>query len=83
MKRFVAVLGEEGRGWRTTVREGDPRMVVLRALIKFKADVVVLGTHGRSGISHFLLGSVAEWILHEAPCDVLIGRPERFTFELP
>ncbi len=83
MKKFVAVFGDDGRAWRTTVREGDPRMVVVRALSKFKADLVVLGTHGRSGISHFLLGSVAEWILHEASCDVLIGRPERFTFELP
>jgi nucleotide-binding universal stress UspA family protein len=43
----------------------------------------VLGTHARSGLSHALLGSVAEWLARAAPCDVAVTRAERFTFEFP
>ena len=83
MRELLSDVGAGARGWQTTVQEGDPRIVLIHELEKRAADVVVLGTHGRSGLSHFLLGSAAEWVLHEAPCDVLIGRPARFTFELP
>ena len=38
-------------------------------------DLIVMGTHGRSGISHLLLGSVAEHIVRRAPCSVLTVRP--------
>ncbi|MCX5812857.1 MAG: universal stress protein [Proteobacteria bacterium] len=39
-------------------------------------DLVVMGTHGRSGIEHILIGSVAEKILRRSPCPVLIIRPK-------
>jgi nucleotide-binding universal stress UspA family protein len=39
-------------------------------------DLVVMGTHGRSGIEHILIGSVAEKILRKSPCPVLIIRPK-------
>lgn len=41
------------------------------------------GTHGRSGISHALVGSVAEWVIENATVDVLVARPARVSFELP
>lgn len=40
-------------------------------------DLVVTGTHSRKGIRHLILGSVAERIVREAPCTVLVARPER------
>lgn len=39
------------------------------------ADLVVVGTHGRAGLEHFLLGSVAERVVQHAPCTVLVARP--------
>jgi nucleotide-binding universal stress UspA family protein len=48
-----------GAEWHAVVRFGDPRTVILREVKARRADLVVLGTHGRSGLSHFLLGSVA------------------------
>jgi nucleotide-binding universal stress UspA family protein len=39
--------------------------------------------HVRSGLAHALVGSVAEWVIASAPCDVLVARPRSFTFELP
>lgn len=83
MKELLDELGEDATGFRTAIRRGDPRTVLVRELVRRRADLAVLGTHGRTGLSHLLLGSVAEWVLKNAPCDVLIGRPERFTFELP
>ncbi|MGL4250396.1 MAG: universal stress protein [Aeromonas sp.] len=39
-----------------------------------KADLIVMGSHGRSGISHLLVGSVAESVVRHAPCPVLVVR---------
>lgn len=42
-------------------------------------DLIVIGTHGRSGVPHVLLGSVAERVVQHAPCSVLTIRPERLV----
>jgi len=48
------------------------------------ADLIVIGTHGRGGLSHALLGSVAEKVVRKAPCPVLTVRPEMHsTFAHP
>lgn len=65
------------------LRQGDPRLVILDEAERLRADLVALGTHGRSGLAHALLGSVAESVIMSARCDVLVARPVRFTFELP
>lgn len=74
-----------GPGPRVTpvIRKGDPRTVLLREAARRHAELVVVGTHARSGLAHALLGSVAEWVLRAAPCDVLVARPRRFSFRLP
>lgn len=69
--------------FRAVVRSGDARSAVLTEAQRCHADLIALGTHGRSGLAHALIGSVAEWIVAAAPCDVLVSRPVRFTFELP
>jgi nucleotide-binding universal stress UspA family protein len=68
---------------RLRVRKGDPRVALLREVLSERADLLVVGTHARSGIAHALLGSVAEWVIRAAPCDVAVTRPVRFSFELP
>jgi nucleotide-binding universal stress UspA family protein len=47
---------------------------ILRAARDDGSDLIVLGTHGRTGIRHALLGSVAERVLRLAPCPVLVAR---------
>lgn len=83
LRRLHEMLGGEARGWRLVLRKGDPRVVIVREVQRQRADLIVLGTHGRSGISHALVGSVAEWVIGEVPCDVVITRPTRYCFELP
>ena len=46
-------------------------------------DLVVMGTHGRSGIEHILIGSVAEKVVRKSPCPVLTVRPKDKTFKMP
>ena len=66
-----------------TVRTGDARAVILEEARRSGAELLICGTHARVGIAHALLGSVAETMIAAAPCDVLVTRPTRFTFELP
>lgn len=43
---------------------------------RYRADLIVMSTHGRTGVSHFLLGSVAEQVVRKAPCPVLTLNPQ-------
>ena len=52
---------------------------ILRVAEELDVDLIVLGTHGRSGIARFFLGSVAQWIAQRAPCDVLAARDDTPT----
>jgi len=56
------------------IRIGDPAKVILMAAETLAADVVVMATHGRTGISRMLMGSVTERVLRDSPCPVLTVR---------
>lgn len=56
---------------RHRLAEGEPGEEILAAAAAEKADLVVMGTHGRSGLAHLLTGSVAEAVLRKARCPVL------------
>jgi universal stress protein A len=53
---------------------GEPRAAIVAAARDLQADVIVVGTHGRKGLSRVLLGSVAEWVVHHAPCATWLVR---------
>jgi universal stress protein A len=53
---------------------GDPATAIVERASSGKYDLLVLGTHGRTGLSHLLLGSVAEKVVRRAPCAVLTVR---------
>lgn len=55
---------------------GDASTTIVDQALKTKADLIVIGTHGRRGFKRLLLGSVAETVLHEAPCPVLTVSPQ-------
>jgi len=54
--------------------EGDPAAEIVRMAQKIECDLIVMGTHGRTGLGRLLMGSVAEMVLREAPCPVLTVR---------
>ena len=46
-------------------------------------DLIIIGTHGRTGLEHILIGSVAERVLRKSPCPVLTVRPKSRQFKMP
>lgn len=65
-----------GKGFRvsTVMREGDVRREIVQEAEKWKARLIVLGSHSRHGIARVLLGSVSEYVARHAPCSVEIVR---------
>jgi nucleotide-binding universal stress UspA family protein len=61
------------------VRWGSPVDSIVSYAIDHRVGMIVIATHGRTGLSHVLLGSVAEHIVREAPCPVLTIRDNRRT----
>jgi nucleotide-binding universal stress UspA family protein len=53
---------------------GDPAIEIVKAAREWPADLIVVGSHGRQGVSRMLLGSVAEAVTRHAPCPVLVIR---------
>jgi nucleotide-binding universal stress UspA family protein len=69
--------------WLPVIRRGDARSAILAEIATRHCDLAALGTHGRAGLAHVVLGSVAEHVVASAACDVLVARPTRFTFAMP
>jgi nucleotide-binding universal stress UspA family protein len=59
---------------RAVVVEGDPVTQILRVAREEKVDLVVIASHGRAGVRHFLLGSVVERVIRGAQCPLLVIR---------
>ncbi len=74
LTKRVATLREAGLGARWIVRSGMPAEEIVDAAAKEGADMIVIGTHGRSGLPRLILGSVAERVIRQAPCPVLSVR---------
>jgi nucleotide-binding universal stress UspA family protein len=58
-----------------TAAEGEVAATVVNQAVEMRTDLLVMGTHGRSGFDRFFLGSVAEKVLRKAPCPVLTVPP--------
>jgi len=56
------------------VREGDPRSAIVDEAEQWGADLIVVGSHGRTGLKRWLLGSVAQAVVGHAPCSVEVVR---------
>ncbi len=62
---------------------GLPFMEIIKAAREQKADMIVMGTHGRTGLEHVLMGSVAEKVVRKAPCPVLTVKHPDHEFKMP
>ena len=65
------------------VRTGVPFLEIIRYAKELEIDLIVLGTHGRTGLAHVLLGSVAERVVRKSPCPVLTVHPKGHQFVMP
>ncbi len=71
LARHEAELRESGHSVESVVREGYAATAIVDEANELGADLIVIGTHGLSGLKHMLLGSVAERVVQKAPCPVL------------
>jgi len=91
MRDYLASLEERGvdvRG-RLQLVHDEPSRAIVDLATKEGFDLIVIGTHGRTGMAHMLHGSVAERVVRHAPCPVLTirmpdeGRARRVTMPIP
>jgi nucleotide-binding universal stress UspA family protein len=70
----LAHVKEAGLQADSAIVEGIPFQVIIETAESRDVDLIVMGTHGRTGLTHALMGSVAEKVVRLAPCPVLVTR---------
>lgn len=86
VKKYESMLADHDTGGveiEQRIREGHPYVEIVREAAREKVDLIVIGTHGRSGLDHILFGSVAEKVVRKAPCPVLSVKPRGHRFRMP
>lgn len=72
---YAVRVREAGVECRTVIESGKPSQVIVEIARANQVNMIIMGTHGHSGIPHMMLGSVADKVLRLAPCPVLVVRP--------
>jgi len=83
MEKWVAEAAKAVTGVERMVVRGVPFVEIIRTAREKGADIIVIGTHGRTGIDHMLFGSTAEKVVRKAHCPVLTVRTEGKAFKMP
>ena len=74
LERTATTLRASGFDVTWMIQEGDPRIAILDDANAWDADLIVMGSHGRSGLQRWLMGSVSDAIARHASCSVEIVR---------
>jgi nucleotide-binding universal stress UspA family protein len=80
---FLKKIDLSGVEYDRLLRKGIPSNEIVETAREQQAQLIVVGTHGRSGIKHMLIGSDAEEVVRNAPCDIVVVKPEKFSFSMP
>jgi nucleotide-binding universal stress UspA family protein len=72
LEAFAGEFMHKERKVRTIIREGDPGGNIVELAEQEGVDLVVIATHGRTGLKRFVFGSVAEKVVRHSPCPVLV-----------
>lgn len=83
-KTRLSALGKKQAGEEilidTAVLSGSPHVEIIEAAKTLKIDLIVIGTHGYTGLDHALMGSTAEKVVRHAPCPVFVVRKKEHEF---
>ncbi len=74
MEKFCRTHLEDFSHYETFVLPGIPYDEIIKTAVQFNADLIVLGTHGRTGLDHVLFGSTAEKVVRKSPVPVMTIR---------
>jgi nucleotide-binding universal stress UspA family protein len=80
---FISPELKKGIEVETLHKVGIPFVEIIRTAKEKAVDLIVIATHGRSGLSHILFGSVAEKVVRKSTCPVLSIRPREHEFAMP
>lgn len=83
MEKWEAEARQKVRDVERMVVRGVPFVEIIRTAKERSADLIVIGTHGRTGIDHMLFGSTAEKVVRKAHCPVLTVRVAGKQFKMP
>ena len=83
LDHVVQQMPTQGVRIKTEIREGTPFYEIIRFAKETNIDLIVMGTHGHTGLAHVLLGSVTEKVVRKAPCPVLTVRHPEHEFVHP
>jgi nucleotide-binding universal stress UspA family protein len=83
LRRTIPLIAGEPAGITHEVRTGNAADQILEVARARLIDLIVMGTRGRKGIAHFVMGSVAERVVRTAPCPVLTLRPPQAPASQP
>lgn len=79
LESLAAEVRRKGVAVHPIFKEGVPFREIPKAALEVTADLIVLGTHGRTGLDRLMMGSVAERVVRRAPCPILLVRPKALT----
>jgi nucleotide-binding universal stress UspA family protein len=68
---------------RTVIKDGNAELEILKVAEEMACDLIILSTHGRTGVERLLLGSTAEKVVRRAGCPILVVRPHEHDFVAP
>jgi nucleotide-binding universal stress UspA family protein len=80
---FLKTVDLSGVEYEKLLKKGIPETDIVEIAMEQQANLIVMGTHGRSGIKHILIGSTAEEVVRTVHCDIIIVKPEKFSFSMP
>jgi universal stress protein A len=76
-QELLSKTDQQGVTIQTCILVGLPNTTICHVAEQEQADLIIMGSHGRTGLAHVFLGSVAENTVRYAPCPVLVIRPDR------
>lgn len=83
LQHLLTTAREAGLNAEILVREGSPAKVIAEVASELSSDLILISTHGYTGLKHVLMGSIAEHVVRYAPCPVLVVRQQEKDFVEP
>ena len=79
LRRYSEAAADVGIKAEFTQTPGNPGQTICKLAQTWDPDLIVMGSHGRKGLSELFLGSVSNYVMHHAPCSVLVVHPREQT----
>jgi nucleotide-binding universal stress UspA family protein len=77
LREAAAQILGQSVAYETVVKGGIPESSIIEAVSELNIDLIVMASHGRTGLAHLVLGSVAEEVVRLAPCPVMVVKPHK------